>query len=182
VSKLGQGSTFTVYLPLDAEVGAYPDAAELIASLAAPAVNGKPPVPDTLYEGSSAGATVLVVDDDARNIFALTALLERGKLEVVTAESGADALLLLEQRPDIDLVLMDIMMPSMNGYEAMAEIRKQPHLAALPIIAVTGKVVGGERARCLAAGASDYIAKPVDTSELFGALGKWFPSGPRARR
>jgi CheY-like chemotaxis protein len=124
---------------------------------------------------------VLIVDDDFRNIFALTALLERGHLDVVAAENGADALAILEQRSDIDLVLMDIMMPGMDGYETMEAIRRLPRLADLPIIAVTGKVVGGERARCLAAGASDYIPKPVDTADLFGALHQWFPATPRAR-
>ena len=128
---------------------------------------------------------MLVVDDDFRNIFALTALLERGGLDVVTAESGADALMVLERRPDIDLVLMDIMMPGMNGYETMEAIRLVPKFASLPIIAVTGKVVGGERERCLTAGASDYIPKPVDTAELLDALTRWFPvpspqPGPRA--
>ena len=124
---------------------------------------------------------MLIVDDDFRNIFALTALLERGGLDVVAAESGADALAILEQRSDIDLVLMDIMMPGMDGYETMEAIRRLPRCADLPIIAVTGKVVGGERARCLAAGASDYIPKPVDTAELLGALNQWFPTTPRAR-
>ena len=128
------------------------------------------------YGGSAAGCTVLIVDDDFRNIFALTALLERGQLHVVAAESGADALEILQERRDIDLVLMDIMMPGLNGYETMEEIRKLPELAELPIIAVTGKVVGGERARCLAAGASDYIPKPVDTAELVEALSQWFPA------
>jgi CheY-like chemotaxis protein len=124
---------------------------------------------------------VLIVDDDFRNIFALTALLERGKLDVVAAESGPDALAILEQRSDIDIVLMDIMMPGMDGYETMEAIRRLPRLAELPIIAVTGKVVGGERARCLAAGASDYIPKPVDTAELLEALNQWFPTTPRAQ-
>ena len=208
-SELGEGSTFTVYLPLDADDGLVPDAGELVASLAAPVTNGVPvpaangqlaaaPAPAAeadaarnggspatngheFYAGGAEGVTVLIVDDDFRNIFAMTALLERGKLVVVAAESGADALVLLEQRPDIDLVLMDIMMPTMNGYEAMEEIRRRPDLAELPIIAVTGKVVGGERARCLASGASDYIPKPVDTAELLEALSQWFPSTPRSR-
>ncbi len=138
------------------------------------AVNG-----DEFYAGSVAGATVLIVDDDFRNIFALTALLERGKLTVVAAESGADALVILEQRNDIDIVLMDIMMPGMDGYETIDAIRKHPEFADLTIIAVTGKVVGGERARCLAAGASDYIAKPVDTADLVSVLSRWFPAGQR---
>src|SRR6185436_3203575 len=103
------------------------------------------------------GSTVLVVDDDFRNIFALTALLERCEAIVVAAQSGAEALTILEQRSDIDLVLMDIMMPGMNGYEAIAALRERPEWAALPVIAVTGKVVSGERQRCLAAGASDYV-------------------------
>jgi CheY-like chemotaxis protein len=86
----------------------------------------------------------------------------------------------LEQRSDIDLVLMDIMMPGMDGYETMAAIRLRPTLADLPIVAVTGKVVTGERARCLAAGASDYIPKPVDSAELMQALKAWLPPATRA--
>jgi CheY-like chemotaxis protein len=131
---------------------------------------------DTSYVGVFDGAVVLIVDDDFRNIFALTALLERGGVTVVAAQSGAAALAMLDGREDVDLVLMDIMMPVMNGYETMAAIRSRPRLAELPIIAVTGKVVGGERERCVAAGASDYIPKPVDTAELLSALTRWFPA------
>ena len=182
-SELGQGSTFTVYLPLDAE----PDAAELIGSLTigtpepAPVAVRSTPGNDAFYNGAAAGVTALVVDDDFRNIFAMTALLERGQMNVYAAESGADALMVLEQQPDVDLVLMDIMMPGMNGYETMEAIRMRDHLAELPIIAVTGKVVGGERERCMAAGASGYIPKPVDTAELLDALSEWFPVIPRSR-
>jgi CheY-like chemotaxis protein len=135
---------------------------------------------EELYGGAAAGATVLVVDDDFRNIFALTALLERASVNVVAADSGADALAILEQAHEIDLVLMDIMMPGMDGYATMQAIRKHPSHADLPIIAVTGKVVGGERTRCLDAGASDYIPKPVDTAELLMALSRWFPATPRS--
>jgi len=127
------------------------------------------------YKGSAAGVNVLIVDDDFRNIFALTALLERGKLNVLTAQSGPEALAILDEGFEIDLVLMDIMMPIMDGYETIAAIRRRPASADLPIIAVTGKVVGSERERCIAAGASDYIPKPVDTAELLAALSPWFP-------
>ncbi len=127
------------------------------------------------YDGSAAGSTVLLVDDDYRNIFSLTALLERGQVNVIPAESGKEALAILEERTDVDVVLMDIMMPVMDGYEAMTEIHKQPGLAGIPIIAVTGNVVSGERERCLAAGAADYIPKPVNTAELLMALGPWLP-------
>jgi signal transduction histidine kinase/HAMP domain-containing protein/ActR/RegA family two-component response regulator len=182
VSEPGKGSIFTVYLPLEAT----PDpstAAVMPDAESAPraALTAGPPPPraasgDAFYEGSASGRTALIVDDDFRNIFALTALLERGELNVVPAESGAEALAILEQRTDVDIVLMDIMMPVMNGYETMAAIRDRPKWADLPIIAVTGKVIGGERERCIAAGASDYIPKPVDTAELLAALSGWFPA------
>jgi hypothetical protein len=133
--------------------------------------------PDDFYRGFAAGTVVLVVDDDFRNIFALTALLERGELDVVAAQSGAAALAVLQERDDIDLILMDIMMPVMDGYETMTAIRKLPAFSDLPIIAVTGKVVGSERERCIEAGASDYIPKPVNTVELLESLSKWFPVG-----
>jgi CheY-like chemotaxis protein len=94
-------------------------------------------------------------------------------MTVVTAEGGEAALEALQATPEIAVVLMDIMMPGMNGYETMEAIRLRPELFDLPIIAVTGKVVGGERARCMAAGASDYIPKPVNTIELMSALEKW---------
>jgi signal transduction histidine kinase/HAMP domain-containing protein/ActR/RegA family two-component response regulator len=189
VSELGQGSTFTVYLPLESTAGA--NGANGATSHSPPVVpvaavaeqlippQSRPSKRESaeFFNGAAAGATVLVVDDDFRNIFALTALLERGQIHVVTADGGQAALAILEERSDIDLVLMDIMMPLMNGYEAMTEMRKRPWGVELPIIAVTGKVVAGERDRCLAAGASDYIPKPVDTAELLNALSQWFPAG-----
>jgi signal transduction histidine kinase/ActR/RegA family two-component response regulator len=188
-SEPGEGSTFTLYLPLEAPLAAatelpqpFPllvsDIAQLLpgtrAAIALPQL-GERVDKAAFYSGAAAGATVLIVDDDMRNLFAMTALLERGKLQVVTAESGAAALLTLEQRSDVDIVLMDIMMPLMDGYDTIAAIRERPEHADLPIIAVTGKVVGRERERCLAAGASDYIPKPVDTDELLAAISVWLP-------
>ncbi len=115
----------------------------------------------------------MVVDDDFRNVFALTALLERGGAEVTGVESGAEALTALEQTPGINLVLMDIMMPEMDGYDTIRAIRALERFQSLPILAVTGKVMGGERERCLDAGANDYVPKPVDTVELLAAVGPW---------
>ncbi len=127
---------------------------------------------DRFYAGAASGSTALIVEDDYRSVFALTALLERGKMIVVAAPSGAAALTILQRRVDIDIVLMDIKMPDMNGYETMTAIRKRPQSAEVPIIAITGKV-GGERERCIAAGASDYIPKPIDTSALLTAISHW---------
>ena len=121
------------------------------------------------------GITVLVVDDDFRNVFAMTALLERLDATVATAEGGQDALVALERNGDIDLVLMDIMMPGMDGYETIGAIRAQDHLRSVPVIAVTGKVVAGERQRCLDAGANDYVPKPVNTAALLDAIKPWLP-------
>ena len=126
------------------------------------------------------GLKVLVIDDDFRNIFALTALLERGLVDVTSAESGPEGIAALESAPDFDLVLMDIMMPVMDGYATMRAIRRLDKFKSLPIIAVTGKVVAGERERCLAAGANDYVPKPVDSSELFSAIQPWLPSAPQS--
>jgi CheY-like chemotaxis protein len=111
-----------------------------------------------------------VVDDDFRNIFAMTALLERAKATVVVAESGFDALAILERAGDIDIVLMDIMMPSMDGYTTIQEIRKQARFEQLPIIALTAKAMPGDRERCLEAGANDYASKPVDVDQLVAAM------------
>jgi hypothetical protein len=119
------------------------------------------------------GKTVLVVDDDVRNIFALTSLLEEHNLNVLHAENGQKGIELLTGRPDIDLVLMDIMMPEMDGYETMRAIRKIPRFRQLPIIALTAKAMKGDRAKCIEAGASDYITKPVDLEQLFAVLRVW---------
>jgi CheY-like chemotaxis protein len=119
------------------------------------------------------GKTVLVVDDDVRNIFALTSLLEEHNLNVMHAENGHAGIQLLESAPGIDLVLMDIMMPEMDGYETMRAIRKIPRFRSLPIIALTAKAMKGDRAKCIEAGASDYITKPVDLEQLFSVLRVW---------
>ena len=116
---------------------------------------------------------VLVVDDDARNIFALTTVLENHEMDVLSATNGRQAIELIEQTPDLSVVLMDIMMPEMDGYETMREIRKDPRLRTLPILALTAKAMKGDREKCLEAGASDYVAKPVNTDQLLSLLRVW---------
>jgi CheY-like chemotaxis protein len=119
------------------------------------------------------GRKVLIVDDDVRNIFALSALLERRGMKPLTAESGAEGIATLKRTPDVSAVLMDVMMPDMDGYETMRAIRKLPRFKKLPIIALTAKAMKGDREKCIDAGASDYIAKPVDVDQLFSLLRVW---------
>jgi CheY-like chemotaxis protein len=119
------------------------------------------------------GRSVLVVDDDARNIFALNSLLENHEMRVLTATNGRQAIELIEETPDLDVVLMDIMMPGMDGYETMREIRRNAAYRTLPILALTAKAMKGDREKCLQAGASDYIAKPVNTEQLLSLLRVW---------
>ena len=191
-SALGQGSTFTVYHP----VGLLPTAVNAtVAASKAPAaksgylsidVNESATVKTSpqldrlpvrnLDDGLLSGLKILVVDDDFRNIFAMTALLERGQAHVIAAESGLEAIAALELTEDIDIVLMDIMMPGMDGYDTMRAIRKLGQFEKLPIVVVTGKVMPDERQRCMDAGANDYVPKPVDTAELVAAMRPWLPT------
>jgi HAMP domain-containing protein/CheY-like chemotaxis protein/signal transduction histidine kinase len=119
------------------------------------------------------GRTVLLVDDDARNIFALSSVLERRGMRVLTATTGSEAIALVESTPDLAIVLMDIMMPEMDGYETMQVIREKPAFRRLPIVALTAKAMKGDREKCLEAGASDYLAKPVNTEQLLSSLRMW---------
>ena len=124
-----------------------------------------------------AGAQILIVDDDIRNIYSLTSVLESYDVEVLHAERGRDGILILEQTPGVDVALIDIMMPEMDGYETMQQIRANPDLVNLPLIAVTAKAMKGDRQKCLDAGASDYIAKPVDIELLLALLRVWISRG-----
>jgi CheY-like chemotaxis protein/signal transduction histidine kinase/HAMP domain-containing protein len=119
------------------------------------------------------GRTVLLVDDDARNIFALSSVLERRGMHVLTATTGREAIALAESTPDLAIVLMDIMMPEMDGYQTIQVIRQKQDFRRLPIIALTAKAMKGDREKCLEAGASDYLAKPVNTEQLLSALRMW---------
>jgi CheY-like chemotaxis protein len=124
-------------------------------------------------EGGLAGRKVLIVDDDLRNIFALSSLLERQQMQVLFAENGRDGIEVLERDPTIEIVLMDIMMPEMDGYDTMRAIRRIPKFKSLPIITLTAKAMKGDRDKCIAAGASDYITKPVDVAQLLSLMRVW---------
>ena len=128
------------------------------------------------------GRKVLVVDDDVRNIFALTSLLEQHGLRVANSETGREAISLLNEDEEIDAVLLDIMMPEMDGYETTRRIRQNPRHKLLPILALTAKAMKGDREKCLEAGASDYIAKPVNGEELIGLLRIWLFGRQSSRR
>jgi len=130
---------------------------------------------DRLHRSDDAliGKKVLVVDDDVRNIFALSSVLERRGMVVMTAGTGREAIATLESTPGVAIVLMDIMMPEMDGYETMRMMRSNPGFSRLPIIALTAKAMKGDREKCIEAGASDYLAKPVNTEQLLSALRMW---------
>jgi CheY-like chemotaxis protein len=119
------------------------------------------------------GRKVLIVDDDVRNVFALTSVLEANGMEVSFAENGRDGINTLQANPDVDLILMDIMMPEMDGYQTMAAIRELPQFKQLPIISLTAKAMRGDREKSIASGASDYITKPVDTDQLLSLMRVW---------
>ncbi|OMF41362.1 response regulator [Paenibacillus peoriae] len=127
---------------------------------------------EELFEGKK----ILLVDDDIRNVFALSSVLESYRMEVTFAENGREALELLEQTPDFDLVLMDMMMPEMDGYEAMRRIRLMPQFEKLPIIALTAKAMKDDRSKCIEAGASDYVKKPIQTEQLLSLMRVWLYS------
>jgi len=130
---------------------------------------------ETMYSNDRvlSGKRVLIVDDDIRNIFALTSVLERQNMDVLSAETGRDAIARLQSTDGIDIVLMDIMMPDMDGYDTMRAIRKIGRFHDLPIIAVTAKAMKGDREKTLQAGAWDYLSKPVDTEQMLSVLRNW---------
>lgn len=160
-SAYGSGSAFTVVLPASST-----SSAPAVPSV----VEGRRELWPMPAPGGFDGAKVLLVDDDFRNIFALTALLERCNADVTVAESGVGAIAALERTPDIDLVIMDIMMPAMDGYDTIRTIRAMRAFRGIPIIAATAKVDAGERQRCLDAGADEFVPKPSGTAELIAVL------------
>ena len=130
----------------------------------------------TGFAGGFSGEKVLIVDDDIRNVFALTSVLEQHGLTVLYAENGREGIEVLEQHDDVAVVLMDIMMPEMDGYATTAAIRRMPQFAGLPIIALTAKAMKGDREKSIESGASDYVAKPVDTDHLLAVMEPWMQS------
>jgi CheY-like chemotaxis protein len=163
-SRPGFGSSFTLILPKN-YMGPEMD----IRPTRAPA-EFTPPLP---ADADFSGRKVIIIDDDTRNIFALRSVLEGKGITVFQAENGQEGLRLIEENPDVDVVLMDIMMPEMDGLQATRSIRQKPAFASLPIISLTAKAMQGDREKCLEAGASDYITKPVDPEKLLSLIYAW---------
>jgi HAMP domain-containing protein/signal transduction histidine kinase/ActR/RegA family two-component response regulator len=178
-SSPGEGSTFTLYLPLDYKPSESPARRKPELDEAEAPSYGPTPVPVSDDDAAEvapqaiaeiSGKKVLVVDDDIRNVFALTSALEARGLDVIHAESGKEGVEILKRSDDVDVVLMDVMMPGLDGYDTIRIIRQLDGYQALPIIAVTAKAMIGDREKCLQAGASDYVAKPVNVDVLIATL------------
>lgn len=187
-SEEGKGSTFTLYIPslpngltetpplneVSNEVAASVSPEVLAENELAVAISTMELVED---KTSFQGKTVLIVDDDNRNIFALKTALENEKMKVITASNGMECLDLIQKEQGIDMILMDIMMPVMDGYETMRKIRANEQNSRVPIIALTAKAMKNDREKCLEAGASDYISKPLKIEQLFSVMRVWITSG-----
>jgi CheY-like chemotaxis protein len=185
-SRPGHGSTFTFYLPgrtvtaeseqiTSRKTSRTTRSASPASHVTLEATDGlsglsdlPPGAPDPLD-----GAKILIVDDDVRNVFALTSVFERYGAQVRYAENGRQGMEILDREDDIALVLMDVMMPELDGYATTAAIRRRPEFADLPIITVTAKAMKGDRAKSIAAGASEYVTKPVDIGHLVGLMRDW---------
>jgi len=174
-SQEGKGSTFTLFVPVNIAGASIKDAAasEVAVGLEEPASADVNQLAIEPAQGPLEGRKILIVDDDMRNVFALTAILENHKMDVLFAVDGKAGIKTLQENPDIDLVLMDIMMPEMDGYEAMKYIRQIPKFQTLPIIALTAKAMKYDREKCINAGASDYISKPVNVKQLLSLIKVW---------
>lgn len=174
MSAPAAGSTFTLYLPLHAAPATFFARTETRAKADAPAVvtTASPREVPLAQLDALAGRTVLVVDDDIRAIYALAGLLEQYGMRVRFAESGGAALETLRAHPDIDAVLLDVVMPGMDGAATLRALRAERRFASLPVIAVTARASESERAACLAASATDVLAKPVDTDRLLTLLAR----------
>ncbi len=176
-SRPGKGSTFTLYLPAPQHtagagtIAVAPATSTAEQAATGPAVAAMP----VAAEGEDAlnGARILIVDDDARSVFALTGVFEGHGAEVLYAENGRIAIEALEHNEDISLVLMDVMMPELDGNATMRAIRRMPQFTDLPIIALTAKAMKGDRDKSIRAGASDYVPKPVDTDHLLQLMRRW---------
>jgi HAMP domain-containing protein/signal transduction histidine kinase/CheY-like chemotaxis protein len=176
VSAPGQGSTFTLVLP-ERYTGPEPAARAPAETVFAPTE------PIVLPEGADfTGRRILLADDDVRNVFAINSVLESREMKVFHAENGRDAIKLLGEHPEVDLVLMDTMMPEMDGLTAIQEIRRDPRFKALPIISLTAKAMKDDRNNALEAGASDYVAKPVDPDRLLAVMHRWLQGDAAAQR
>jgi signal transduction histidine kinase/ActR/RegA family two-component response regulator len=176
-SVVGEGSTFTLLLPVDA----FGDTAGIVPEQVGQRFQPAPrPSRDValLDDEAFAGKKILVVDDDVRNVFALTSVLERRGMKVVYAEDGREGIAALEGNEDVDLVLMDVMMPEMDGHATTDAIRATARWAELPIIALTAKAMEGDREKSLASGASDYVTKPVDIDQLLSTMRVWLSQQP----
>ena len=166
-SEVGKGSAFTLYLPEE-----FTNIEESNAEKESESHTNEEPriLP---VSASFDGKKILVVDDDVRNVYALTSILEPKNIEVLHAENGKMGIDVLKENPDVDLVLMDTMMPEMDGLQATRLIREDKRFKDLPIISLTAKAMKGDREKCLSAGASEYITKPVDKDELLAAIHAW---------
>jgi two-component system, chemotaxis family, sensor kinase CheA len=168
----GEGSTFTLYIPYGEEKQVTTELEPTI-SLSTETTHSAETTELNIPLPNLSGKRVLVVDDDMRNIFALTSSLEAAGMEVTFAENGKEAITLLEENGDTDIILMDIMMPEMDGYEAMNKIRSMKQFEDLPIIALTAKAMKDDHQKCIEAGATDYITKPVNLEQLFSIIHVW---------